>query len=294
MVTKKQFIQNIRDFFTLKGFNEVKTPFIIESPLPEPHINAISCPGGFYRTSPEVFLKILLSDGAGDIFELATCCRADENGRLHKERFSMLEWYAVNAVYTDLIDFVKLFLQNLALSLNGTSKIVFQDREIDFHAPWCVMRLEDAFREFTSTTVEDALEKNLFEEVLVAELEPSLPMEVPVVLTDYPSEFAALSKINEENERFCERWELYIGGIEIANTYTELTNPLDHEKRFTEFNKQRRENGMPHYFVIQEFMDAITRGIPESAGCALGIDRLYMIFNNLDSISDFDLYEELN
>jgi len=289
MIRNEDFIKNIRKYFVKEGFSEITTPRIIKSPLPEPHINAVKADNGYYITSPELYLKIHLSDFPEDIFELASCRRLEESGRLHKECFSMLEWYKVNAVYTDLIEFITHFLLFMAEETFGTSKIIYQNMEIDFASPCSVFTVEEVFKKYGSKNLTQALKEGLFEEILVTEIEPALPKNVPVILKDYPSEFAALSKFKKSNPAFCERWELYLSGIEIANTYTELTGYDEHLKRFSEFTEERGKNKKTEYYVIDEFKNALKKGIPESAGCALGIDRLFMIFADMPSIPQFNL-----
>jgi len=293
MLNNEVFIKTIRKFFLKEGFKETATPAVVESPLPEPHINAVKAPGeGYFITSPEIFLKIVLAENPGDIFEIAACRRSDESGRLHKECFTMLEWYKVNEVYTGLIEFISRFLLFMSETLSGSSKITYQNQEIDFSLPPYTVTVEKAFDEYASLSMREAMEKGVFEEILVTEIEPSLPKNIPVIMMDYPAEFAALSKLKKDKPYLCERWELYIAGIEIANTYTELTSCSEHSERFAKFAEERAAGGMPEYFVIDEFKKALERGLPESAGCALGVDRLFMIFADLPYIPQFDLLQK--
>jgi len=274
----------LKSFFVAKGFCEVKTPSVIRFPFPEPHINAVSADNGFYRTSPELHMKILLSEGHKKIFEIGPCRRKDEIGRLHREEFTMLEWYETGADYNDLIEFTKEMLLYVNREAVGSSKIVFNGHIIDIELPWEIISIREAFANFANMTPEDALRDGKFEEVLTAQIEPQLPENRPVILKDYPAELAALAKLNEYDKSLAERWELYIGGIEISNTYTELTDPGEHDRRFAKFANQRKEAGSPEYPVDPLFLKALKKGIPKSAGCALGVDRLIMILTNADSI----------
>jgi len=287
---KDSFIQSIKSYFLANEFKEVQTPLILESPLPEPYINAIAVPeGGFFRTSPELHLKILLSEGEEKIFEIGECRRADEKGRLHKESFTMLEWYKSFATYKDLIPFTKNMLLQLADELFSKTLIEYNGYDIELDNDWFIISVEEAFSRFGSMSLDSALHKKCYEDEMSFYIEPSLPKDTPVVLYDYPMEFAALSKISTVNSKFCERWELYLGGVEIANTYSELTDLTEHKKRFDNFLNVRKNNNFDDYFVMDAFMKAIENGIPESAGCALGLDRLFMIFFNMKSIPAFDL-----
>ena len=284
------FIKCVKLFFIENNFKEVSTPLILESPLPEPFINAIPAPGGgFFRTSPELHLKILLAHNKEDIFEIGECRRADEKGRLHKESFTMLEWYKVQANYKDLIPFTKKLLLNIAEELYSNTTIEYNDVSIELDSDWLIISVQEAFDIYGTTSLDDALQNDLYEEQMSFHIEPALPKNVPVVLYDYPMEFAALSKQSALNEKFCERWELYLAGIEIANTYTELTDIDEHLCRFDDFLKLRASNGFEEYFLMDSFRKALEIGIPESSGCALGLDRLFMIFFNMKSIPDFTL-----
>ena len=284
------FIACVKSHFFENNFKEVTTPLILESPLPEPFINAIPAhSGGFFRTSPELHLKILLAHNKEDIFEIGECRRADEKGRLHKESFTMLEWYKLQVAYKDLIPFTKNLLLKIADKLFSKTTIEYNDESIELNSDWLIISVAEAFDIYGTTTLDVALNNGVYEEQMSFYIEPALPKNVPVVLYDYPMEFAAFSKQNSSNEQFCERWELYLAGIEIANTYTELTDVDEHLRRFDEFLKLRVRNGFEEYFVMDSFRKALEIGIPESAGCALGLDRLFMIFFNMQSIPDFSL-----
>lgn len=277
----------LKDFFDSKKFTSVETPIVIDSPLPEPHIDAVlaDC-GGYYRTSPELNMKIILSESKQNIFEIGPCFRKDEIGRIHKEKFTMLEWYEVGANYSDLIDFTKEMLIFLAKKISGKSTcgIKFNNHFINLDSDWEIFTIEELFAEFTQTSPIKALECGKFEELLAFNIEPNLPKDRVVIVKDFPAELAALAKLKEGDRGIAERWELYLGGIEIANTYTELTDKNEHLQRFAKFANIRAQNGAPEYPVDPRFLSALDRGIPDSAGCALGVDRLNMIFNDNDAI----------
>ncbi|MBN1863977.1 MAG: hypothetical protein JW808_03660 [Victivallales bacterium] len=270
----------LRDFLLSRGLREASTDEVVSCPLPEPYIDAVPAPGGgYYRTSHEIGLKILLSRGSGDIFEIGHCWRANESGRLHREKFTMLEWYVVGANYLDLITFTREMLLDVSQAVSGASRLSFGDSATDLGAEWLLMTVGEAFDRYSRLKMSDAVSLGVFEEELSFRIEPSLPQEVPVVLIDFPAEFAALSKLSDENPSLCQRWELYIRGVEIANAYTELTDPLEHRQRLAKFADVRKGNSSEEYKENKEFMEAVNRGIPHSAGCALGVDRLNMTLN---------------
>jgi lysyl-tRNA synthetase class 2 len=270
----------IRAFFLEKSFTETITPVVVPAPIPEPTIEAFSVAGGFLRTSPEPQMKILLSEGAEKIFQLGPCFRKNERGRLHGEEFTMLEWYEKGADYDGLIGFTRELLANVAENTIGSTSLALHDGgEVELDSDWSVLTVAEAFAEFAESTLDAALKANRFEEVLVEEVEPSLPTDVPVILKDYPAEFAALAAVRNGTPPVAERWELYIGGVELANTYTELTDYEEHERRFAKFAAERAALGLTRYPEDPAFMAAVRRGMPKCAGCALGVDRLAMRLN---------------
>jgi elongation factor P--(R)-beta-lysine ligase len=278
-------ISLLKDFFDSKNFTSVNTPIVINSPLPEPHIDALLADnGGYYRTSPELNMKIILSESKKNIYEIGPCFRKDEIGKIHKEKFTMLEWYEVGANYIDLIDFTKEMLIFLAKKLFNSTTIEFNNRLINFDSDWEIFTIEELFAKFTQTSPIKALKCGKFEELLAFNIEPNLPKDRVVIVKDFPAELAALAKLKVRDRGIAERWELYLGGIEIANTYTELTDKNEHLQRFAKFANIREKIAAPEYPVDPRFLSALDRGIPDSAGCALGVDRLNMILNDDDSI----------
>ena len=284
----------LRKFFIARGFNEVETPLIIPAPVPEVHLDPVQHGAGYYRPSPEIEMKILLSEGAEKIFQIGSCFRGGEVGRLHRPCFTMLEWYETGRDYNDLLAFTKEMLIFLSEELTGSSRIGYNEVQIDISAPWEVITVHDAFIRFAGITPEEAVSERVFEKILVESVEPSLPLDRPVILKDYPAAFAALAKVREEpdmmhSEKVAERWELYLGGIEIANTYSELTDPHENRLRFMQFSEERKKlnkKAIPHN---EDFFTALERGIPECSGCAMGVDRLTMILNNISHIEELSL-----
>ena len=144
---------------------------------------------------------------------------------------------------------------------------------------------------FTGITPEEAIAKNEFEILLTEKVEPNLPKDTPVILKDYPAAMAALSKINK-NDDIAERWELYLGGIEIANAYSELTDYNEQKRRFEKAHKKREENKLPAYPDDKEFFKCLKYGIESFAGCALGMDRLVMVLTNAETIRNVNFFTE--
>ena len=275
----------VRTFFKQRGFEETITPVVVPAPIPEPTIEAFKVDGGFLRTSPEPQMKRLLADGARKIFQLGPCFRKNETGRLHRTEFTMLEWYETGADYKTMLDFTRKLLAYVAKSTIGATAVEVSGTCVKLDSDWAVMTVAEAFAKFADANSAKAVEDGRFEELLVEKVEPALRgYDDPVALIDYPAELAALARLKPGDPTVAERWELYVGGIELANTYTELTDYDEHLRRFAKFADERQALGMTEYPDDPEFIDALRRGLPECAGCALGMDRLVMLLNSENSI----------
>ena len=285
MISISDLSSLLSDFFIANGFQEINTPEIIPAPVPEPHIDLFKVENGYKRPSPEVEMKIHLAEYQQSIFQTGKCFRKEEIGRHHKEEFSMLEWYEVGADYNDTLRLTQKLLIFLAEKIHNSSKITFNNRTIHLDKEWNIFTVEEAFLRFANIAPEAAIAEDKFEEILVDKVEPALlEYSTPVVLKEYPAKFAALAKLNKSNPAVSERWELYIAGVELANTYSELTDYDENLKRFAEFADERRELGKEELPVSETYFKALKKGMPESSGCAMGVDRLAMILNNQNSI----------
>lgn len=280
---RAEIVFAVREFFRSSGFTEVTTSVRIPAPAPELHINAIRSEECFLRTSPELEMKCMLAAGYGKIFQIGPCFRKNEIGRLHREEFTMLEWYETGADCRSLIPFTMEMLGFVSRKIHGKCECLFNGITIDF-GKHEVLTLSSAFAKFAKRDLQEIVDDGKFEEILLDMVEPSLPKDMPVFLSDYPAKFAALAKLSRENPEFAERWELYLGGIEIANAYSELVDGKEQKKRFEEALLKKREAGETLYPENRLFMEALESGIPECAGCALGLDRLVMVLAGAENI----------
>jgi lysyl-tRNA synthetase class 2 len=148
------------------------------------------------------------------------------------------------------------------------------------------LSVREAFAKFADLSPEDALRANCYEETLVGEVEPRLPRDVPVALLDYPAELAAFARLRADDPTLAERWEVYVGGVELANAYSELTDPAEYRRRFAKFAADRRRRGGVDYPEAHAFHAAMADGMPAAAGCALGLDRLVMLLLGADRIDE--------
>ena len=284
-ITKEQLESALCAFFKSEGFQRVTTPELIPAPVPEAHIDFFETDGKYLRPSPEIEMKIMIAQGAEKIFQIGKCHRKGEHGRLHRETFTMLEWYEKNADYADILDFTKKMLNFVAENLFGRRIIPYGSSFIDFSSEWYIFTIHQLFAEYAGITPEEAIESDSFETILVEKIEPRLPSDKPLVIKDYPAHYAALAQLKKSNPAVAERRELYLGGIEIANTYTELTDPEENMLRFTQLSKEREKFGLPEIPFPEKFFTEIEKNFPDCAGSALGVDRLLMILNNEKTLS---------
>ena len=286
---KARLLSSLRGFFASESFLEVNTPVRIKAPAPEEYIEAVSSEEHFLRTSPELEMKRMLAAGFEKIYQIGPCFRSGEFGRNHRTEFLMLEYYQANADYMQLLELTMKMLRYAASELLPENKASFRGNTIDFNAPWEITSVREAFRNYAGISAEDAIKQDIFDILLVEKIEPALRKDVPVVMKDYPAELASLSRLKKADPTLGERWELYIGGLEIANAFGELTDSKEQIERFKKSYALRKASGMKEYPEPQEFYDALESGIPESSGCALGFDRLAMVFSNADDISQVTL-----
>ncbi|MCP4180051.1 MAG: EF-P lysine aminoacylase GenX [bacterium] len=283
---RSKIINQIRLFFIKNDYMEVETPIVVNSPAPEDFINAPTASNLFLRTSPELHMKRMVAAGYENIFQIGKCFREGEIGKLHNIEFTMLEWYQANGNYNDILNFLKNMLLETVYEIFGTYTIEYNKIKIDFSKPWEIISVAEAFAKYTGKTPSSAIKEDLFEILLTENIEPHLPKDRAVILIDYPAEMAALSKLHDKNPEIAERWELYLGGIEIANAYSELTDYTEQKSRFTEAHSNRKAQNLPAYPEDKDFFESLKYGMPNFCGCALGIDRLVMIMTNCVKINE--------
>ena len=278
-------IQAIRRFFFTRDYLEVETPCLIPAPPPEIHIDAVRAGADYLHTSPEICMKRLLSAGFPKIFQISRCFRAGERGTLHLPEFSLLEWYRAGIDYHALMDECTELLLSLSKDLKTGNRIRYQGREIDLNASWPKISVHDAFDRYAPMTLETALKRDCFDEIMVREIEPQLVSEGPIFLYDYPACFAALARLKPDNPALAERFEIYMGGLELANGFSELTDAGEQRDRFEKEYQKRQSLGKECYPMPEKFLISLEH-LPEAAGVAVGIDRLVMIFSDTDTIDD--------
>ena len=288
---RSRYLNELRSYFVTHNFVEIETPVMVQSPAPEDYINAPQVGDFFLRTSPELHMKRLIASGFKKIFQIGPCFREGEKGKLHNVEFSMLEWYEVGKDYNYLLNFIQKLLIATVKNTIGSTTISFNGTDIDL-TQWKSYTVRDAFREFANTTPEQTIKEGSFEIILTEKIEPNLPKDRPVILKDYPASMAALSKLKEDDKTLAERWELYLGGIEIANAYSELTDPTEQITRFKLVNNNRKDLNLPEYPDDIDYLKALEYGMSPYTGIALGIDRLIMVLTDSANIREVIAFTE--
>jgi lysyl-tRNA synthetase class 2 len=286
LTIRSKALQACREFFYSAGFIEVETPVRIPAPAPELHIDAPASGGAWLRASPELHMKRLLADGHERIFQIGPCFRQGERGARHAPEFTMLEWYRTPADYADILRDCEGLVRYVVRQVTGGTTLTCGSRMIDVATPWPRLTVREAFRQHAGWDPVTSFDADRFDLDMVNQVEPALPASRPCVLMDYPAAAAALARLKPGDPAVAERWELYLGGLEIANAYSELTDAGTQRKRFQECNRDRQAAGRAAYPLDEPFLAALTRGLPPCGGIALGIDRLVMLLCNARVIDE--------
>jgi lysyl-tRNA synthetase class 2 len=314
--TRARIASAVRRFFAERDFVEVETPALQVSPGLEPHLVAFATelfePGEgrlvrHLHTSPEFAMKKLLVAGVPRLFQLARVFRNGERGRLHHPEFTMIEWYRAGASYRDLMADCEALLRAAA------PRYVWEGRSADPAAPWTYVSVAEAFRRWAGidllatapdpespslARLADAARpigiaphegdewEDLFFRIFLERIEPLLGIGAPAILYDYPISMAALARPKPEDPRLAERFELYLCGVELANAFGELTDAAEQRRRFARDRAAKEARYGFSYPVDEDFLAALAYGMPESAGIALGFDRLVMLASGAARIED--------
>lgn len=278
LTLRHTLLKEIRGFFDVQGYLEVDTPVRVRCPGFDEYIDAISTGDGFYlATSPELQMKRLLSKDIGAIYQITHAFRSDEKGALHNPEFAMLEWYRTGADYHDLMDETEGLLKHL-LSVPDVEAC-------DIKFPLKKITTDDVFLDCAGWKPSVMWDEDRYFLDWIEKVEPFLSTFDAVFITDFPAALAALSKTKADNPLLCERFELFIKGIEIGNAFTELTDYEEHICRFEQVSRRRTEMGKPVYPLGERFLEAVRQSMPACAGMALGLDRLIMVLAGAVSIS---------
>lgn len=286
LAVRADVLARTRAFFAARGVLEVDTPALSEAAAPEPalvsmqtQIESLGAPH-YLHTSPELAMKRLLAAGSGDIYQVCRVFRDAELGRWHQPEFTMLEWYRLGFDVEALMREVRDWIVDALAPYRHVDSVrmlryadVFRDRlEVDPHGD-CAdlaerLRAEgiDADRSFDRDALLDL--------ALTTSIAPAFPREGLTFVYDYPASQAALARIRAGDPPVAERFEAFLGPLEIANGFHELTDPSEQRRRFAGENARRERHGRAAVVIDETFLAALERGLPECAGVAVGFDRL--------------------
>jgi lysyl-tRNA synthetase class 2 len=282
---RAEVLHSTRCFFRERGFLEVETSIRLPVPLPEAHIDLIASEGAVLQPSPEICMKQLLAAGYEKIFQICKCFRKAERGRRHLPEMTLLEWYAVRENYNDLMERTEQLILYIARSLGTAAILSYQGQRVDLTPPWERLTVAEAFDRHAGLSLAPALAEGRFDEIMGLKIEPNLGKDRPVFLADYPAEKASLARLKPADPSVAERFELYIGGLELCNGFSELNDPAEQRRRFEAEQRFMKAAGKRVYPLPERFLDALEH-LPPCAGNALGLDRLVMLFCDAASIDE--------
>ncbi|QCE32481.1 EF-P lysine aminoacylase GenX [Acetobacteraceae bacterium] len=302
-------LQGGRAFFEARGYIELETPYLVKSPGEEVHLRVFSTmlehpQGGqvkrFLHTSPEFAMKRFVAATKNPVYQFARVWRNGEGSDHHHPEFTMLEWYRPDASLQDLMRETQEFIQSLL-----PPEVLRQGEKIDIYGDFEILKMSEAFEKYAGADVlgtigdakalaqqagyvlrEEEEWEDLFFRILLEKIEPHLGRKKPTFLTHWPAPQAALAKLNPEDPREALRFELYAGGLELANAFEELSDIVEQRKRF-ETDRERREKLYPDqkWEMDEDFLEGL-KDLPDCSGIALGFDRLVMLATGAPKIKD--------
>ena len=315
-VKRTKLFNAMRQFFNDAGYFEVETPILQSIPggaAARPfitHHNALDIPL-YLRIANELYLKRLIVGGFDGVYEFSKNFRNEGMDRTHNPEFTAMEIYVAYKDYNWMMDFTERLLEHCAKAVNGTTKAVFGEHEIDWKAPYERISMTDAIKKFTGYDITGKSEEELrtfaksiginvdetmgkgklIDEIFGEKCEGNFIQ--PTFITDYPIEMSPLTKKHRDKEGLTERFELMVCGKEIANSYSELNDPIDQRERFEEQMKLSEKGDDEAMFIDQDFLRALEYGMPPTAGLGIGMDRLIMFLTNNVSIQEVLFFPQM-
>lgn len=314
---RENVIKLVRSFFDTNHYHEVETPLLVGSLPAESHLEIFqtflldrnrNAHESYLLTSPEVPLKKLLVAGIGNCYSITHSFRNMETqSNVHNPEFTMLEWYHVGVHYEAVMDECEMLIAYIAQAIKGSLIFEYQGNTIDVSQPWERLTIAESFQRYANINFDEFFEmetakriairkgynvednttwEQLFNQIFLNEIEPLLGKTRPTILYEFPSNMAALAKHKETDPRYSLRFECYIGGLEIGDCYEELIDAEEQQVRFDEETELIIKKGYTRYPYDKDFIEALSEGMPESSGIAIGLDRLIMLFANTSSIAD--------
>ena len=308
-VARSRILSGARRFLEERGFLEVETPTlhpIVGGAAAKPfvtHHNALGM-DLFLRIAPELYLKRLIVGGLERVFEVSRNFRNEGLSTRHNPEFTMLELYQAQADFRHMMELLENLIENLALAVNGTTQVTFRGKSYDLKAPFRRARYDELFREANGCDLDDEKAVRARAEELDLKIDPALgywklagevfeetveeSLGGPVFVTHYPVPLCPLAKTDPEDPRYAERFELFIGGMEIANAFSELNDPQEQQRRLEEQVASKDPEAPGE--VDWDYVQALEFGMPPAGGLGIGMDRLIMVLTDQDSIRDVILF----
>ena len=281
---RAKIIAGIRAFFNNQNFLEVDTPIRVPAIAPEQFITPYLSENWFLSTSPELQMKRLLAAGYKNIYQMAHCFRSGERGRHHNPEFSMLEWYRAGTDYNQIIRDTEELISYLSEMCGFGSQLKYQNKVIDLSLPWPRITVREAYTQWAGWDPIAHFDGLRFDDDMVDKIIPHFAADRPTIIMDYPQECAALARLKPGQKDVAERAETFIGGLEIANAYSELNDPDEQRKRFKDEISVMQKAGKACIWP-DKFIEAI-KTMPECGGIAVGVDRLVMLLCDAASIDE--------
>jgi lysyl-tRNA synthetase class 2 len=288
-------LDHVRDYFRDAGVLQVCTPVLGGDSVTDPNVESIPCETtagrAYLQPSPEYFMKRLLAADYPDIYQVGPAFRDGENGRRHATEFTMLEWYRRGFDLQQIIDDAVTLSRRLITrhSLNGVDDIHYSaafEQHLDLD-PLTATAQDIADAVSADPTLREAIGDDRdawLDLALATRVASSFPADRLTVLHHFPASQSALARLDPDAPDVAERFELFVGSVEIANGFVELTDAAEQRRRFDQDRRKRRSAGQTVPAIDERFLQALESGLPECAGVALGLDRVLMIDEGLDDI----------
>ena len=315
-IKRTKIINLIRDFLNNKGYLEVETPILQTIPggaNARPfitHHNTLDIPL-YLRIANELFLKRLIVGGFDAVYEFSRDFRNEGMDKNHNPEFTILELYVAYKDYFWMMELTESLLEKVCIELNGDSSINFDSKKISFKKPFQRISIYDAIKKYTGYDISNMQQDELRDICNKMEIETTDEMgegklidaifgnkcekEIidPTFITDYPKSMSPLTKEHRDNQNLTERFELIINGMEIANAYSELNDPIDQLKRFEDQLKLSEKGDEEAMFIDHDFIRSLEYGMAPTSGIGIGVDRLIMLMTGNTSIQEVLLFPQM-
>ncbi|MCK4359248.1 MAG: lysine--tRNA ligase [Candidatus Cloacimonetes bacterium] len=314
-IIRSKIIKMMREFLDKRDFVEVETPILQPQyggaeaqPFITKH-NKLDM-DLYLRIADELYLKRLIIGGFEKVYEICKDFRNEGMDRIHNPEFTQIELYQAYSDYNDIMNIVEDMLTEIAIKICGSYEFEYDGNKIGMTKPWKRASITSLIKEYANIDIEkmsldemiDFCKQNeieleiktygkIIDEIFKHFVEPNLIQ--PTFVIDYPKEISPLAKSKPDNPQIVERFEVFIGGLEIGNAFTELNDPIDQRARLEEQAEKRKLGDLEASEVDEDFLEAMEYGMPPTGGLGLGVDRIVMLFTNSHSIKDVIFFPQM-